>query len=71
MEKLELNELFDVVGGVNNYMNMKTSKLKSAFTSACRAKRMNKVMEILPELQARGEYSWARETAHAYGITSI
>lgn len=71
MEKLSLNELDDVVGGVANYMNMKTSKLKSNFTSACRTKNMNKIMELLPELQARGEYGWARETAHTYGITSI
>ena len=70
MKKLEENELNEVNGGVN-YMNMKLPALQNRFESACKKKNLSKVMEMLPELNARGYYGWARETAAKYGITSI
>lgn len=74
-EKLDLqvlddSELAEINGGVN-YMSSSLSSLKNVFERACRRKNMNKIMEILPELQARGEYSWAKDTANRYGILSI
>ena len=70
MEILSMDDLSEVNGGVN-YGNLKIDKLKKSFESACRVKNINKVLQILPELQARGEYAWAREMAHKYGINSI
>ena len=70
--KIEMDEkeLSRVSGGAD-YMNMKLPRLQSQFERACRWKRMDEVMKILAELQARGCYSWAKETAAKYGITSI
>lgn len=70
MEKLNDSVLADVTGGAN-YMNMKLPKLKDSFERACRRKNMSQIMALLGELQARGEGAWARETAHAHGISSI
>ena len=70
MEVLNEKALGDVNGGAS-YMNMKMPKLKAQFERACRTKNMNKVMAILGELQARGEYAWAKETANSYGISAI
>ncbi len=60
-----------VTGGAGGYMNMKLDRLKKEFVKACKARRMTTIMEILGELQARGCYGWARETAVEHGITSI
>ena len=70
MHELDEKSLRAVNGG-SNYMNVKLPKLKSSFEAACKSKNMTKIMSILPELQARGEYGWARDTAHKYGINSI
>ena len=70
MEKLNEGSLSRVSGGAG-LMNVKLSKLKKDFESACKRKNFSKIMEILPELQARGEYAWAKETANKYGINSI
>lgn len=70
MIKLSDNEINAVSGGVG-YVNMKLPKLKKEFENACKRKNMEKIMQILPELQARGELAWAKDTAGTYGIKSI
>ena len=70
MKALEEKDFMDVVGGVD-LINQKLSKLKKEYEAACKHKNINKMMSILPELQARGEYAWAKETANHYGIYSI
>ena len=70
MKLLSEEELDSVNGGVN-YMNMKISRLKNEFERACRQRRMDRIMPILTELQARGEFAWAKEMANSYGITSF
>ena len=70
MKAMSDNELSGISGGVS-LMNEKLPKLKKDFEAACKRKNIQKVMSILPELQARGEYGWAKETANRYGISSI
>lgn len=67
---LDDSELENVNGGVN-YMNMKLPRLQSQFEKACRRKNYGDIMKIAGELQARGCYSWAKETAASYGISSL
>ena len=65
-------ELESVNGGVGNeLMNMKLSKLQNLFEKACRRNQMDEIMRLLGELQARGQYGWAKETAEKYGIKYI
>lgn len=72
MVELSFEDLMSVSGGAGDeYMKMKLSKLKSEFIKACKSKRMDRIMPILNELQARGQYAWAKEVAASYGITSI
>lgn len=71
MELLSFDQLTDAVGGAENPINMKDSKLKAEFEKACKSKRMAKIMPLLSELQARGLYGWAKETAALYGIKSF
>ena len=70
MKALDDSELKSVTGG-NNYMNMKLPKLQQQFERACRRKNYADIMLIAGELQARGYYAWAKETAAKYGITSL
>lgn len=64
------DELDDIVGGAG-YMNLRIDKLQKQFEKACKRKRLKEVMEIAGELQARGYYGWAKQTANSYGITSL
>ena len=64
------DELEDVLGGVS-YMNLKLDKLKDKFTKACKRRNQKEIMMIAGELQARGCYGWAKETAAIYGITYL
>lgn len=64
------DELEDVIGGVN-YMNLRLDKLQDKFAKACKRKNKREVMMIAGELQARGCYGWAKETAAMYGITYL
>jgi hypothetical protein len=70
MEMLDEKTLSKTSGGAG-LMNEKLPKLKKDFENACKHKNFNKMMSILPELQARGAYGWAKETANRYGINSI
>ena len=70
MRALDADELNAVTGG-NSYMNTKLPKLQQQFERACRRKNYSDVMAIAGELQARGYYGWAKETAAKYGITSL
>ena len=64
------DELEDVLGGVN-FMNLKLDKLQDKFIKACKRKNKREIMMIVGELQARGCYGWAKETAAIYGITYL
>ena len=70
MEILSEKDLDSVNGGVG-YMNTKTSKLQKQFERACRLKRYNDIVSIAGELQARGLYGWAKDTAASFGINSL
>jgi len=64
------DELEEVLGGVN-YMNLKLDKLQDKFIKACKWRNKKEIMAIAGELQARGCYGWAKETAAMHGITYI
>ena len=69
---LDDSALDAVTGGAGvDYMSMKLPRLKKEFIKACKAGKTTVIMQILGELQARGCYGWARDTAAEYGITCI
>lgn len=70
---LSLDELEDVIGGAGSgsYVNVRLDKLKAMFEKACKKKKTSEIIALAGELQARGCYGWAKETANSYGIYSI
>ena len=74
MERLDKQLSDDALDGVNggaDYINVKLEKLKKQFVKACKSGSSTKILEIAGELQARGCYAWAKETAAEYGISYI
>lgn len=70
---LTLENLEKVTGGVGSggYVNVRLDKLKIMFEKACKKKKTSEIIALAGELQARGCYGWAKETANSYGIYSI